>query len=256
MPHNKYNLRINPKRKVVFSPVSENKRTNSNRSNIYLPIIKENMSNINETEEMAEDELRAAGPSMNSQPSTVPVTQGNGSLNENRSPFIPHGNLILPSQFFPPPHSNGHQYQLHGRPPPPPTDSNLANYIQKAIVDGMHSVMARENQNSVVMINAIQNLANLIDQRMVPQNVEPPRESTPTGCEVQDEEEIPEEHDAITRLERMVQNLSIQVSSINERVNNSNQNLPNNNNPQAQRAFSIRNNNAPQSYQPNLDQPL
>lgn len=221
MPHG-YNLRDNPKRKVIFSPVSEPKRINLNRS--VLPEISETMdyshSNVSHDPE---------------NPNGVPMAQApaNPHLNADRPPFVPGRGPLFPNgpppfQNVPPPNVNGQFHGNHSNSAPPPNDSNLARHIQHAISEGMRSAMMNENRNMAHMIHAVHNLADLIDRRLGSSN-NPRRESTrrheeqASGSHTQnnDEQNAPEENNAVSRLERMVHNLSLQISSINDRLNSS-----------------------------------
>lgn len=245
---NNYNLRKNPKRKVIFSPVSAPKKINCNEStHSDLEPISENMDHDGSSEFLGFDQASYMNPP------PQPGPQANPLLNANRPAFIPTSRGPQPSfSRLPPPHVQGQQHHLNqghslplphvqeqqhhiiqGHSLPPPNDSNLANYIQSAITEGMRSSVMRENRNATLMINAVQNLTDIITRRVAPSS-SPQRESTPPTGDVEsnleyhqenDSQPNPVPQDAISRLESMVNNLSLKVSSIDDRLN-SNHNAP------------------------------
>lgn len=235
MPHN-YELRNNPKRKIQYSPST----SNLNTKKINLNSTQDNMS-TNTTPHNQEPGVSGA----NQQP---PIAGGD-DLNQR------HLNAGLP--VFVPTSRNGqgrmlppHHQRQHPLPPnaysnyqPMMTnDPNLANYIQNAICEGIRSNRDFNNGLATEMVTAMRGLTERIErgfqglqEHII--HVNNARIDNPNACDVplpstpQELASGPnaeaQEDDPITRLECLVQNLSIRVSAMNQRVNGPNSTVSN-----------------------------
>lgn len=241
MSHN-YNLRTNPKRRVSFSPPWPNsKRYNRQQvSNIVVAMNDANGSQGHGSENMSISSPNHLHDMSHSDQDVTARNNPRGSLNPEIPPFRPpqpHVNAqpFVHYQRFPPPHPS---YAISSSNFPQIADgqdSNLANYIQNAIRDGLRSNQQTEPFGSE-LVTAIRAMTDRIDRgfenmqsqitsrnfsNINPSDVFPETDNVPRSSADQQEQE-PSEENTVSRLESMVRSLSLQVSSLSQRLTNSN----------------------------------
>lgn len=240
---NSYNLRPILKRKVPYSPPwPESKRVNNQTLNSQ-----EMMDEASGFQDPVNNMVNTSLSSPNNLNGMLPSDQNvsprdNNNPRRSLNPELPPFRPPVPQMSQPPyPH-----YQRY--PPAQPNyslphssfvshangqDSNLANYIQNAIRDGF-----RSNQNdpsAFELVRAIRDMTARIDtgftnmqNQIYNSNGQNSNADVAPENGSQDGEDRPErrgqgqERDStVSRLESMVQNLTLQVSSLSHRLDNS-----------------------------------
>lgn len=214
-----YNLRRNPKRKVLYSPPwPQSKRFERNNQNRTLEGSM-NTSN-NSTSSMRDDvepedqsqQGAATGHSNFEIPQHVhmPPPPFNQQPPRGQPPFFQYQRVpqTFPQNTMPP-----------SNVPPPSNDSNLASYIQSAIREGLRS----NSQNDAFATELVRSMRAMTDR------IERGFENIQTHLSGRSSQNIPnppsaaqdqsEAESDVNRLERMVQNLTLQMTSISERLN-------------------------------------